>query len=626
MPVCDICCEELLSEADLRTHLLLSHLENEMTCPFCSLSGVSYDELNFHINTAHVEDDCQVLPATVADSSQRTSNGLPKCEINSTRTSKNPLDARMHKVSQPLPQLSFHSTPSQVNEMATQNTGATLSQKTLSRGKSSPPAADTASGVFKPGRSTQPLSNYKEKSCKKEQGHRKSKQMRLSSPNKEGQFPCPMCSHVFSDCFILQEHVETHLQDQDVAEGAVPDVGTSTECCSTGNSRFDSARYVCPLCSLSCFDSSSLQEHVDLHMQYDSNSAAGNDGDLNLARKLQDEEEQRWKEAETRREAEEFKKLQRQFGLDNSGGYRKQMEKNMERSVSRGQMVPAEFHRKRAEMLESLASGVDDGRSKTSGLMTALYKQYQREVSDCAHVWLCAETDHYSSSEGDKGWGCGYRNFQMLLSSLQRMEQYNFLPAEVPSIPRVQGMIEEAWSQGTDPQGASHFNHRLQGTRAWIGATEIFAVLTSLSVKARIVDFHKATGPGDTHPRLFEWIKRYFSHSASRGARLPPRIVQTSLPPVYLQHHGHSRSIVGVEQKSNGTLCLLLFDPGLAAGEMRRLLSQDTASGMVRRMRKFPSALKHRQYQVVAVQGVLTPEEKQSCILNSRTLCAEKIP
>jgi len=44
----------------------------------------------------------------------------------------------------------------------------------------------------------------------------------------------------------------------------------------------------------------------------------------------------------------------------------------MERAVSRGQMVPAEFHRKRVEMLESLASGVDDGRSKTSGQIGTL--------------------------------------------------------------------------------------------------------------------------------------------------------------------------------------------------------------------------------------------------------------
>lgn len=77
----------------------------------------------------------------------------------------------------------------------------------------------------------------------------------------------------------------------------------------------------------------------------------------------------------------------------------------MERAVSRGQMVPAEFHRKKAEMLESLASGVDDGRSTTSGLMGALYRYYQRNASDCAHVWLCAETDHYSSSGGGQRLG-----------------------------------------------------------------------------------------------------------------------------------------------------------------------------------------------------------------------------
>lgn len=53
----------------------------------------------------------------------------------------------------------------------------------------------------------------------------------------------------------------------------------------------------------------------------------------------------------------------------------------------------------------------------------------------------------------------------------------------MPNIPRVQRMIEEAWNEGLDPQGASHFNRRLQGTRAWIGATEIYALLTSLGLE-----------------------------------------------------------------------------------------------------------------------------------------------
>uniref|UniRef100_A0A673LWA9 Zinc finger-containing ubiquitin peptidase 1 n=1 Tax=Sinocyclocheilus rhinocerous TaxID=307959 RepID=A0A673LWA9_9TELE len=563
MPVCDICCEELPSEAEMRTHLFLSHMDNVLACPFCSLSGVSYNELSFHINTTHIDKDCQDTKTTVVDSGQKNSNDWTVQSPNSTKTS-NVNVKNMDKVSQASPQ-----SPSQVNGMAYPITGTCLSQGTSTSLKSSPPAAATASGAIKLVRTTPTSSN--KVSREREDGRRKSKQKRLASPIKEGCFSCPMCSLVCKDCFILQEHVELHLQDQDAAEGH------SSE-------------------------------------------------DLTLARKLQEEEEQKWREAETRREAEDFKKLQKQFGLDNSGGYRKQMERNMERAVSRGQMVPAEFHRKKAEMLESLASGVDDGRSKTSGLMEALCRYYQKYASDCAHVWLCAETDHYSSSEGDKGWGCGYRNFQMLLSSLHRMEQYNLLPVSVPSIPRVQALIEEVWGQGTDPQGASHFNHRLKGTQAWIGATEIYAVLTSFSVKARIVDFHKPTGPGDTHPRLFEWVKQYFSHSASRVARLTPKVEQTTLPPVYLQHQGHSRSIVGVEQKVNGNLCLLLFDPGCAPREMRRVLSQDTAATMVRRMRKFSGGLKHRQYQVVAVEGLLTPEEKRSRILNSRTLCAEKIP
>ena len=76
---------------------------------------------------------------------------------------------------------------------------------------------------------------------------------------------------------------------------------------------------------------------------------------------------------------------------------------------------------------------------------------------------------------------------------------------------------------------------------------------------------------------------------------------------------GHSRSVVGLEQKRNGSLCLLLFDPGCSPSEMARLLEQDTAvvTIAIRRMRKFPNHLKHQQYQVLVVEGLLTPEQKQ---------------
>ncbi|XP_045082099.1 zinc finger-containing ubiquitin peptidase 1-like isoform X2 [Coregonus clupeaformis] len=620
MLTCEICGEELVLEEDMKTHLLLSHLENDMGCPLCSLSRVSYDELHFHINTAHKDHDgaegrgghSLVRPSsrptpttttTIVDSHCKQAIGLSRSEGSEGGVANgNRFDTIGGGVS-----------------LRTSN--STLVSKELMTVTPTPPGYTAFSGGESSGgravaivgptssvstgflRSAQDSSRPTSRHCHAEESlgvgsaeHTKVKQKRFSSPLKEKQFPCPMCALVCTDAFILQEHVELHLLEESTAEEAVLGATSSTEAASPSSS----------------------------------NSSVSPGSDLRLARGLQEEEKERRKEQEAKREAEEFKKLQRQFGVDGRGGYRRQMERTMEKAVSRGVMVPADFHNKRAEMMEALASGVDDGKTRTQGVLGALYVYYQREARDCVHVWLSAETDHYCSSEGDKGWGCGYRNFQMLLSSLQRMEPYTTCLSEgsVPSIPQVQVLIEGAWREGLDPQGATHFNQRLQGTRAWIGATEIYALCTSLRVSARVLDFHQPTGPGDTHPRIFDWVKQYFSQTATRGARLPPRVVQTTQPPLYLQHQGHSRSIVGVEQKKNGSLCLLLLDPGCSPGDVRKLLSQDgsTVTTAVRRMRKFPGNLKHRQYQVVAVEGVLSPEEKRTRILNSRTLQAERIP
>uniref|UniRef100_A0AAY5F1G5 Zinc finger-containing ubiquitin peptidase 1 n=1 Tax=Electrophorus electricus TaxID=8005 RepID=A0AAY5F1G5_ELEEL len=577
MPFCEICSEVLESDSDMRTHLLLSHLENEMSCPFCSLSGVSYDDLHFHICTAHKETDSQhsVVPSATGNARRKASGHHALCLKNGATAS---------------------------------NAGTALTQGATSREEASRTAVAAPSRTKKPLRHAP---NFLGRQAQEEPSkHHKSKQQHLSS--KKG-FTCPMCTLVCADCFILQEHVELHLQDQAECEDLYTKV-------LVGN------RYECPLCSVTCVDSSSLQEHVELHLEYGPTASEGDScRDLRLARKLQEEEEQKRKAEGSRQEAEDFKQLQRQFGLDNGGGYRRQMERSLERAVSQGRLTPADFHRKRVEMMESLASGMDDGRTQTTGLLAVVYEFYQREACAGTHVWLCADTDHYSTSAGDRGWGCGYRNFQMLLSSLQRMDLTSHL-GSIPSIPQVQALIEAAWAEGVDPQGASHFSGRLQGTRAWIGATEIYAVLTAHQVRARIFDFHQPTGPSGTHPKLFEWVKNYFSLPSSRGSRLPPRVVKTTLPPIYLQHQGHSRSIVGVEQRRNGSMCLLLLDPGSSPAEMRKLLTQNAASASITHMRKFPGHLKHRQYQMVLVEGLLSPEEKQIRILNSKTLHAERIP
>ncbi|XP_022609392.1 zinc finger with UFM1-specific peptidase domain protein [Seriola dumerili] len=619
MLTCHICGEEVLLAEDMKTHLLLSHLENDMRCPLCSLSGVSYDELCFHISSAHPEQ--QLTAQGVADftpSSAVTDTGLT--ESQEPQTSQSCLAGGSCDPA-------GGATPTCASGLTT-DSGRLQQNGTPESGCSSPSQTGPIPlTLISQSPETRPESvrQRQEDSDGFKSEHNKAKQKRLSSPRKEKLFSCPMCALVCSSCFILQEHVELHLEEQHSAEGAALEACSPAMTSPSSSHVSGEKRLECPMCSVVCSDSFSLQEHVELHLDHGTGSPGS---DLQLATQLQQEEEQRRRQEEAQLEAEEFKKLQRQFGLDGRGGYRRQMERTMERAVAGGRMGPAEFHCKRAEMMESLASGVDDNRTRTQGVVTALYEYYQTECRDVAHVWLSADTDHYCSSAGDKGWGCGYRNFQMLVSCLHRIDMYLTCLQEkaVPSIPRVQGMIEEAWRGGLDPQGASHFNQRLQGTRAWIGATEIYSLLTSLGISARIIDFHQPTGPGDTHPRLFDWVKQYFCQPSRSSSRLPPRLIQTSLPPLYLQHQGHSRSIVGLEQKKNGNLCLLVLDPGSSASDTRKLMSRNTVSTAVRHVRKFPGSLKHKQYQVVAVQGVLTAEEKQRSILNSGMLCAERIP
>jgi len=53
----------------------------------------------------------------------------------------------------------------------------------------------------------------------------------------------------------------------------------------------------------------------------------------------------------------------------------------------------------------------------------------------------------------------------------------------MPSVYRLQQLIEHAWSAGFDEAGSRQLGGRLVGTRKWIGATEIYALLSFLGVR-----------------------------------------------------------------------------------------------------------------------------------------------
>lgn len=56
-------------------------------------------------------------------------------------------------------------------------------------------------------------------------------------------------------------------------------------------------------------------------------------------------------------------------------------------------------------------------------------------------------------------------------------------PVQVPSIPKIQRLIEAAWSNGFDRPGCEQLNGKLANTKKWIGATEASVLLMSFKLR-----------------------------------------------------------------------------------------------------------------------------------------------
>lgn len=203
---------------------------------------------------------------------------------------------------------------------------------------------------------------------------------------------------------------------------------------------------------------------------------------------------------------------------------------------------------------------------------------------------------------GDSTWGCGYRNIQMLLSAVRHVKDYQIIlssqsdlnpPAspgqsyyphtppknyiddevvDIPSIKTCQIIIEKAWKLGFDPEGAQQFSQKLVGKKKWIGTTEAYVAFTSLGIRARIIDFPRPTGPKGTHIGLTSWIREYFHGREVAGnenhnlfqeimSSKGNAIKLTNKLPLYLQHSGHSQTVVGFEMDAKGRENLLIYDP-----------------------------------------------------------------
>lgn len=156
-------------------------------------------------------------------------------------------------------------------------------------------------------------------------------------------------------------------------------------------------------------------------------------------------------------------------------------------------------------------------------------------------------------------------------------------------------------------QGSEQLGSRLVNTRKWIGATEVLTLLSFLKIRCQLVDFHRPTGAGGTHPELFAWVLKYLENSV--GGEFTP--------PLYLQHQGHSRTIMGVEVHRDGSVILLVLDPSHSPQQMAQFSDTNTGPAALRLLRKSEASMKARQYQIVVVVGTIDsePQYQQSKVL-----------
>ncbi|GMH42480.1 hypothetical protein BSKO_10399 [Bryopsis sp. KO-2023] len=347
-------------------------------------------------------------------------------------------------------------------------------------------------------------------------------------------------------------------------------------------------------------------------------------------------------------------------------------------------------------------------------------------------TYLCGATQHFSGTFGDRGWGCGWRNAQMLASHLlQRADFPSVLFGgckHVPSISFLQAWLECAWDAGFDVAGRNTIkNGKVQGTTTWIGTTEVTAMLRQFRVNAQVVDFlgansihnternvdegtfhqgvicdgcrseitgvrHKSlswpnfdlcghcvqgevagnaapfeisglparhqarcslcnafhftgvlyTNPTSTlcqdcyltlappekstfkhhlsrtlnpdqnapkknarnwssHEKLVEWVWGYFSDGSGQTSG----VVETNKPPLYFQHSGHSRTIVGIEKNGNSH-SLVVLDPGTPAEHLRNAIR--AGKGWQQLVKRGLHTLKKPEYQLICVDGLIQPD------------------
>ena len=227
----------------------------------------------------------------------------------------------------------------------------------------------------------------------------------------------------------------------------------------------------------------------------------------------------------------------------------------------------------------------------------------------------------YHIQQHDK-WSCGFRNTQMILSSIlsdlpsDHLLLRNVESKTIPSIEELQTFMELAWKDGFDPTGCKHFKGKIIGKQSKVGAMEISSVLSFLRLDCAVVQFivcdesRSLLGPFvweyflrrngcqscsicRTEPSSCVSLARDLLEWTGKGPNYANETCHHPVQPLYLQWEGHSVTIVGIE-RCEAAYNLIVFDP------MRRWIStHDHESTWFQHLRLSTQVTQSKDCQIV---------------------------
>ncbi|KAH9946243.1 uncharacterized protein BXZ73DRAFT_95745 [Epithele typhae] len=72
---------------------------------------------------------------------------------------------------------------------------------------------------------------------------------------------------------------------------------------------------------------------------------------------------------------------------------------------------------------------------------------------------------------------------------------FPLLDSEItPGVRNLQVLLEKAWKEGYDADGAEQLSHKLLDTTKWIGTAELYVAFTYLGIPAQLADFELPLG------------------------------------------------------------------------------------------------------------------------------------